>query len=83
MITIINSGTSWLATSLSGAPPPALASQIASKGETYAYAELGLWYDAFASVSDLIDADPQSDSSREMRASLLRQVGLGEIASAH
>jgi hypothetical protein len=44
------------------------------------YAEQGLWYDAFASISDLIVAAPDNQILRNQRASLLQQIGLQEVA---
>ena len=44
------------------------------------YAEQGLWYDAFASISELISAAPADHLLRKQRASLLEQVGLPEVA---
>jgi hypothetical protein len=44
------------------------------------YAEAGLWYDALASISDLIAAAPSDHLLRKQRAGLLRQVGLSEVA---
>ena len=44
------------------------------------YAEAGLWYDALAAISDLIDAAPDDRALRQQRASLLEQVGLPQIA---
>ncbi len=46
----------------------------------YVYAEEGLWYDAFAAVSDLINTAPDEVAFRKQRASLLEQVGLPQIA---
>lgn len=46
------------------------------------YAESGIWYNALASVSDLIDEKPGDPILREERADLLEAVGLGEAASA-
>ncbi|MGH7208714.1 MAG: DUF928 domain-containing protein, partial [Nitrospiraceae bacterium] len=43
------------------------------------YAETGLWYDAVAAITDLIDAAPKDEVLRAQRASLLQQVGLTEI----
>ena len=63
------------------APPEELAASLAQRDAPYAYAEHGIWYDAFASVSDWVDAAPESDRPKQMRASLLTQVGLDEIAS--
>ena len=39
-------------------------------------AEAGIWHDALASLSDLIEAQPNADRLRATRADLLRQVGL-------
>jgi hypothetical protein len=44
------------------------------------YAEAGLWYDALASISDLISTAPEDRLLRKHRASLLQQVGLQEVA---
>ena len=44
------------------------------------YAQAGLWYDAFAAISDLIAVTPHDLSLREQRAALLRQVGLATVA---
>jgi hypothetical protein len=40
----------------------------------------GLWYDAVATLSDLIDASPNDSTLRNHRASLLKQVGLVDAA---
>jgi hypothetical protein len=45
------------------------------------YAEAGLWYDALATLSDLIEATPQDAQFRQQRAALLEQVGLLEAAT--
>ena len=53
----------------------------ADKSEaTLIYAETGLWYDAVAAITDLIDAAPNDAALRAQRTSLLRQVGLTEVA---
>jgi Domain of Unknown Function (DUF928) len=44
------------------------------------YAEMGLWYDAFTAISDLIDATPNDPALHQQRTALLEQVGLREIA---
>jgi hypothetical protein len=44
------------------------------------YAENGLWYDALASISDLISSAPNDRLLRRQRAALLQQVGLQEAA---
>ncbi len=46
----------------------------------YIYAEEGIWYDAFAAVSESIDTAPSDVDLRKQRASLLEQVGLPQIA---
>lgn len=46
------------------------------------YAEAGIWHDALASLSDLIDSQPDNQALRTQRADLLRQVGLNAAASA-
>lgn len=40
----------------------------------------GFWYDAMACLCDLIDANPADTGLRKQRASLLRQVGLHDVA---
>jgi hypothetical protein len=44
------------------------------------YAGEGYWYDAIESLSELIKAQPQDKRLRELRASLLEQVALPEVA---
>ena len=64
-------------------PPTELRAKLARAGKTrapYLYAEAGLWYDALAAISDLIDAAPNDQVLRQERASLLEQVGLPQIA---
>jgi Domain of Unknown Function (DUF928) len=46
------------------------------------YAEHGIWYDAIAAVSKLIEATPNDSTLRRDRAALLNQAGLQEIAEA-
>lgn len=46
------------------------------------YAEAGIWHDALAKLSDLIDAQPDNQSLRKQRADLLRQVGLKKAADS-
>jgi hypothetical protein len=45
------------------------------------YAEAGLWYDAFAEISELIDANPEKSELRMRRNALLEQVGLQNIVA--
>jgi regulator of sirC expression with transglutaminase-like and TPR domain len=44
------------------------------------YAQNGLWYDAVAAVSELIESSPKDCALRRKRAFLLQQVGLPQIA---
>jgi len=53
----------------------------ASISTVHQYAREKLWYDAIMEVSTLIDADPANVNLHKQRASLLEQVGLGEIAA--
>src|SRR5262245_50794486 len=65
------------------APSAELRGKMARTGKrraSYVYAESGLWYDALAAISDLIDAAPNDRMLRQERASLLEQVGLHQIA---
>jgi len=62
--------------------PEALREKLDKAGEgrsPHVYAEVGLWYDALAAISELIDASPNDKVLRKQRASLLEQVGLPEI----
>jgi hypothetical protein len=63
-------------------PPEGLRTRLAQAGKAATpslYAEAGLWYDAIASISALIDAAPNDLALRRQRAALLAQVGLPEI----
>jgi hypothetical protein len=65
------------------APPEALRAKLAGTGKVQVpsiYAEAGLWYDALAAISELIDAAPNNIVFRSQRASLLEQVQLAEVA---
>jgi len=46
-----------------------------------AYAEEGIWYDAIASLGELIERSPDDVALRTQRAALLEQVGLKEAAA--
>jgi hypothetical protein len=48
----------------------------------FIYAEAGLWYDALASISDLIELRPNDAQLQKQRSALLTQVGLPEIGDA-
>lgn len=45
------------------------------------YASTGLWYDALQELSEQIEADPGNTRLQQVRAALLRQVGLDEVAA--
>ena len=65
-------------------PPGDLANRVAQMGDVEraaAYAQAGIWYDAFESVSNAIEAHPDDASLRAQRASLLQQVGLSQAAA--
>jgi len=64
-------------------PPQALPVKLgqATKDELPAiYAEAGIWYDALASISELIDAAPSDQALRRQRAALISQIGLSGVA---
>jgi hypothetical protein len=46
----------------------------------HAYAEAGLWYDAFDQLSVWLEAEPHAAILRAEREALLEQVGLTEAA---
>lgn len=50
-------------------------------GHAAIYAEEGIWYDAIASIGELIEQSPGDTSLRMQRATLLEQVGLKEVAA--
>jgi len=55
--------------------------EVPKNGEAvFRYAEAGLWYDAIATISEMIDKAPDNRRLRKQRASLLQQVGLWEVA---
>ena len=55
--------------------------EVPKNGEAvFRYAEAGLWYDAIATISEMIEATPDNRKLRKQRASLLQQVGLWEVA---
>jgi hypothetical protein len=63
--------------------PKALRAKLEQANKVQApsiYAEAGLWYDAVAALSDLLDAAPNDPVFHQQRVSLLQQVGLQEIA---
>jgi len=65
-------------------PSPTLSAKLVhARGQqlTYVYAEEGIWYDAIAAVSGLIENAPDNANLKAQRATLLEQVGLPEIAA--
>ena len=48
---------------------------------SFLYAQEGFWYDAIATLSEQIDAQPANRRLREQRAALLDQVGLTNVAA--
>lgn len=65
--------------------PASLIAQLAQAGQVDAvslYAEAGFWYEAIDTVSNVIDAASADSELRELRATLLDQVGLREVAAA-
>lgn len=67
------------------AVPPALAAkraQVKDKAElARLYAAEGIWYDAIALYSELIEQRPDDKAIRMQRAALLEQVGLKDVAA--
>ena len=64
-------------------PPGGLEQTPDEGGKTrmvHIYADAGLWYDAFMTVCHLIEIFPDDVHLRQMRASLLEQVGLDQVA---
>ncbi len=56
-----------------------LVAQASRERLPFIYAEAGLWYDALAAVSELIERAPDNREHRRQRAALLAQVGLPPI----
>ena len=52
-----------------------------SEQQVAVYAQEGFWYDALSSISELIESHPKRHQYRSLRASLLEQVGLQEVAT--
>jgi hypothetical protein len=56
---------------------------LANQGEKPAiYADAGLWYDALAGISDLVERTPEEAACRSQQANLLKQADLSDIISA-
>ena len=56
-----------------------ISTKFARDGLAGIYAEAGLWYDALAAVSEMIERAPDNRELRRQRAALLAQVGLPPI----
>lgn len=66
------------------AADPEVQARAAAAGERAApgvYAEAGLWYDAIAALSGLIERNPADKVLRAQRAALLEQIGLPQVAA--
>jgi hypothetical protein len=64
------------------APPEGLGARLAQADKAtvpFLYAEAGIWYDALATMSELIETAPNDPALRRQRAALMAQVGLPEI----
>jgi len=66
-------------------PPTAIITRVENaRGEERIrhYADAGLWYDALQSLDEQIQSEQESVRLQQVRASLLEQVGLKEVAAA-
>ena len=66
-------------------PPEQLLQQLRNaepEHVTAIYSEAGLWYDALASISDLIESQPDHTDYHLGRKTLLEQIDLMEVAKA-
>jgi hypothetical protein len=73
-----SAGIQWIAAS------PEFAKRLASAPKTRhaaLYAEEGIWYDAMASIGELIEQFPDDRALRAQRAALLEQADLGQVAA--
>ena len=64
--------------------PAGLGAKLAQAGKAelvFDYAQAGLWYDALAAISDLVESAPDDATLRVQRAALMVQVGLPEVAA--
>ena len=58
-------------------------SQAEASEIPYIYAEAGLWYDAFHSLSSQIETSPDDMDLKSHRASLLEQIGLEQVTDSN
>ncbi len=66
------------------APPAGLTEKLAAaprEARPRLLAAAGMWYDAIAELSELIEANPGNRTLREQRAKLLEQIGLADAAA--
>jgi hypothetical protein len=64
-------------------PPEKIKGELAAASISQAphiYAEAGIWYDAFSSLSTRIEKSPDDPDLRKQRAALLEQIGLSQVA---
>jgi hypothetical protein len=66
--------------SIRNAPAAAEVAAAPTAQLAHAYAEAGLWYDAFDQLSVWLEAEPDAKVLHAHRAALLEQVGLDEAA---
>jgi hypothetical protein len=62
-----------------------LKTRLSSEGvdrSVHVYAEAGLWYDALTALGDQMQRNPSDADLKEVRSSLLHQVGLDRVATA-
>lgn len=67
-----------------GATPEPVAARLEAAGPAeipFIYAEAGFWYDAVATLSDLIERHPENASLMRARAELFKQGGLELVAT--
>lgn len=55
--------------------------QASAEQKPSLYASAGLWYEALASLSELIEANPKNDDLRQQRAALFEEVALTAAAA--
>jgi Domain of Unknown Function (DUF928) len=58
---------------------PEKLAQSRKEEHSFLYAQAGLWYDALASISEMIEVTPYDAQLRKQRSGLLMQVGLPEL----
>src|SRR6266545_4904115 len=64
-------------------PPAGLGAKLQGASKTnlaFLYADAGIWYDALAAISELIESSPNDADLLRQREALLTQAGLPEVA---